>query len=89
MKVRKDIYKFLEEYEKLCQKYKMGFRGCGCCGSPYLEYKSGNKDKYIDNIEYYKKDGLVVIRIDNAIYDEKGNYIDKVPFREYLSTERR
>lgn len=27
---------FLLEYEKLCQKYKMGLKGCGCCGSPFL-----------------------------------------------------
>lgn len=28
---------FLKEYELLCQKYKMGLVGCGCCGSPYLD----------------------------------------------------
>ena len=27
---------FLREYEKLCQKYRMGLEGCGCCESPYL-----------------------------------------------------
>lgn len=27
---------FLKEYELLCQKYKMGLIGCGCCGSPSL-----------------------------------------------------
>ena len=27
---------FLKEYELLCQKYKMGLRGCGCCYSPWL-----------------------------------------------------
>ena len=28
-----EVKKFLEEYEKLCQKYEMGIVGCGCCGS--------------------------------------------------------
>ena len=23
-------FNFLQEYEKLCQKYKMGLCGCGC-----------------------------------------------------------
>lgn len=31
-----DEIEFLKEYELLCQKYKMGLQGCGCCGSPYL-----------------------------------------------------
>ena len=33
-----DYLKFLKEYSDLCKKYKMGLRGCGCCGSPYLEF---------------------------------------------------
>ena len=31
--MEEEVKKFLEEYEKLCQKYEMGIVGCGCCGS--------------------------------------------------------
>ena len=34
--MNKEILSFLKEYELLCQKYKMGLAGCGCCSSPYL-----------------------------------------------------
>lgn len=39
--MREEVKKFLEEYEKLCQKYEMGLVGCGCCGSPSLVDKNG------------------------------------------------
>lgn len=45
----KEVIEFLKEYEILCKKYHMGFGGCGCCGSSYLEYED---NKYIDNIVY-------------------------------------
>ena len=42
---------YLKEYEKLCKKYNIGLRGCGCCGSPSL-------DKLytiiVDNVNYEK-----------------------------------
>lgn len=36
MKVNNNHIAFLKEYEKLCNKYKMGIDGCGCCGSAFL-----------------------------------------------------
>ena len=39
--MRQEVKNFLEEYEKLCQKYEMGLVGCGCCGSPALVDKKG------------------------------------------------
>lgn len=44
---------FLKEYELLCQKYKMGFQGCGCCQSPWL-----NK---IGDVNYNEKFNRVFI----------------------------
>lgn len=44
---------FLKEYELLCQKYKMGLCGCGCCGSPYLNE--------IDDINYdYELNKIII-----------------------------
>lgn len=40
---------FLKEYAKLCQKYEMGLRGCGCCHSPWLEYEH---NQYLDDVNY-------------------------------------
>ena len=45
----KEVIEFLKEYIILCKKYHMGFGGCGCCGSSYLEYED---NKYIDRIVY-------------------------------------
>lgn len=42
---------YLKEYEKLCKKYNIGLRGCGCCGYPYL---SKLYTINIDNINYEK-----------------------------------
>lgn len=54
-----DTLKFLKEYQELCQKYKMGLRGCGCCGSPYL----CNYDRSIDieDVNYNEKKNIVQI----------------------------
>ena len=52
-------YKFLKEYEKLCQKYKMGLEGCGCCGSPYLNE--------INHINYDEGTNQIIIGFN---YDE-------------------
>lgn len=49
---------FLREYEYLCQKYKMGLQGCGCCGSPFLKR---NNLEFIDDINYNKRLNKVVI----------------------------
>lgn len=58
-------YKFLKEYEKLCQKYDLSIKGCGCCGSPYIEYEDY---KYIEDINY--NNDLKRIEIGNR-YDKK------------------
>lgn len=49
---RIDFYmiNFLKEYQTLCQKYKMGLEGCGCCGSPFIEVD--NKGLYDINYDY-------------------------------------
>lgn len=62
---------FLREYEILCKKYKMGLKGCGCCGSPYLYIK----DKYIDNINYNEELNKVIIEYNETIeeYFKKEN----------------
>lgn len=42
------VEEFLREYEKLCQKYKMGLCGCGCCNSPSLDSNEENVDEFHD-----------------------------------------
>ena len=42
---------YLKEYEKLCKKYNIGLRGCGCCGSPYL---SNLYTIVVDDVNYEK-----------------------------------
>ena len=51
---------FLKKYELLCQKYKMGLKGCGCCGSLYLNE--------IDEINYNEKINKFFIGGDGSIY---------------------
>ena len=42
---------FLREYEALCQKYKMGLQGCGCCYSPWLnKIKEVNYNERLDKV---------------------------------------
>lgn len=44
---------FLIEYDNLCKKYKMGLKGCGCCGSPSLNG--------LENINYsYTKNEVTI-----------------------------
>lgn len=39
---------FLHELTGLCEKYDIYIKGCGCCGSPWLEdFKNG---KQYDNL---------------------------------------
>lgn len=54
-----DTLKFLKEYQELCQKYKMGLRGCGCCGSPYLWNADRTID--IDDVNYNEEKNIVQI----------------------------
>lgn len=78
----KNIIKYLKEYEKLCQKYKMGLKGCGCCGSPYLDF-FGDVD--IDYVNYDKSKNCILIDGKNIndyftnniknIGDKKWNFI--------------
>ena len=54
-----DVLKFLKEYQELCQKYKMGLRGCGCCGSPYLW--NGDREIDLEDINYDEKLNIVIV----------------------------
>ena len=53
--------KFLKEYQKLCQKYKMGLWGCGCCDSPSLDNRNLNNEIDIRNINYDNKLNIVMV----------------------------
>lgn len=53
---------FLKEYELLCQKYKMGLQGCGCCQSPWLNE--------IGEVNYNEKINRVFIG-GNGFWNEK------------------
>lgn len=48
---------FLEELGKLTKKYNIEIRGCGCCGSPYLEDLTGEVKYMSEKIGYNKKTG--------------------------------
>ena len=50
---------FLKEYEKLCQKYKMGISACGCCDSPFLINHENEVE--ITNIKYNKRLDIVTV----------------------------
>ena len=49
----KNIKSYLDELEKLNDKYGLYIEGCGCCGSPYLVDKTNNRI-YFDNINFTK-----------------------------------
>lgn len=68
--MEKNLYDFLKEYEQLCQKYNLGFGGCGCCGSPFvgLGYDNGYFKDYVENVNYDYEKKQVIIRRD---WDEK------------------
>lgn len=67
---------FLKEYEKLCQKYKIGLKGCGCCGSPYLND--------INEINYNEKFNKIII---NGQGYQKENPNDYENITEYYIDE--
>ena len=71
---------FLKEYEKLCQKYKMGLKGCGCCGSPYL--------KSINEINYNEEFDCVFIGGDGSWHEleKKGELDDRE--RQFYEEEK-
>ena len=64
---------FLKEYELLCQKYNMGFNGCGCCGSPYLED--------IEYVVYNKTLNKVFINGD-GFWHEKYKNVDECKYNK-------
>lgn len=70
----KNLYDFLKEYEQLCQKYNLGFGGCGCCGSPFvgLGYDNGCFKDYAENVNYdYEKKQVIIGRYgDEKTIDE-------------------
>ena len=72
----KKEYEFLKEYEKLCQKHKMGLKGCGCCGSLYLND--------INEINYNEKFNKLII---NGQGHQKENPNDYENITEYYLDE--
>lgn len=55
-----DIFKkeeFLKELSKLSKKYNIYIDGCGCCGSPFLEYMGDDNMLHIfsNNITFDHK----------------------------------
>ncbi len=71
----KNVYDFLKEYEKLCQKYSVSIGGCGCCGSPFINYA---EDQYIENIKFNQEKGIIEI---GDFFDKKS--IDEL-FEDYF-----
>jgi hypothetical protein len=66
-----DIKKeFLKEYEKLCQKYGMGLRGCGCCNSPWLELSEEKNTYEICDVNYDSKKRIITIGYYEKTIDE-------------------
>lgn len=61
---------FLKEYEKLCQKYGIGIRGCGCCGSPYLQIDKSCHVHDIDFINYDFELNKILISDEYKTIDE-------------------
>lgn len=37
MERKEKLYRFLMELTALTKKYDIAIKGCGCCGSPWLE----------------------------------------------------
>lgn len=64
-----EVVEFLKEYEQLCQKYKMGLAGCGCCGSPYL-VKDEDYEPILWDIDYIPSKNEIKV--------------DREPLEEYL-----
>lgn len=44
-----NVKEFLKELTELCDKYNIYIKGCGCCGSPWLEDLNGTN---YDNLTY-------------------------------------
>jgi hypothetical protein len=53
---------FIDEYEKLCMKYKMSLHSCGCCSSPYL-VKWGESEMKLTYLSDYEE---VLFKQDNT-----------------------
>ena len=53
---------FLKELAKLTKKYNIAIRGCGCCGSPYIDdfqKEFDGEDLYFDKEkQIYKLDNI-------------------------------
>ena len=58
-KLPNNVINFLKEYQDLCQKYKMGLKGCGCCGSPYLDFDDNYND--VNCINYNNEENCIEI----------------------------
>ena len=59
--------KFLEEYRKLCVKYKLQIDACGHCNSPYVNKLSTIEDKEWEDksIQVYTDGELIDLEIIN------------------------
>ncbi|NPA34279.1 MAG: hypothetical protein GXO48_05050 [Chlorobi bacterium] len=62
-KHEEDFLKFMEELERISNKYGFGISGCGCCGSPFIVKLDPSK-KYVYNYVVGKfEDGIEIIEV--------------------------
>lgn len=47
-----DLQGFLTELGELSKRYGIVIGGCGCCGSPYLEYMNENMKEIATDLSY-------------------------------------
>lgn len=62
-----DLQGFLTELGELSKRYGIVIGGCGCCGSPYLDYMDGNTRVTAVDLAYEKGAYEVAIEGYNVI----------------------
>lgn len=52
---RIDLQGFLTELGELSKRYGIVIGGCGCCGSPYLDYEEGGEVVYASDLKFVNR----------------------------------